>query len=181
MSHHILRWCMLARQHQGAELIEFLQNLIVAGPLEFYTAIVATAGIVFWFLDRKSMKAALVSAEGAQAISLRLERLNAEARVEQSLLELQMRCQMSRDAWLEHNRRCGPRLGPPSVVSQEQKDIQRLEQTGRALLDRLVASAPVQECSNYDELQGYLVVASRTSQEITRLGSHVPMPSSSFT
>lgn len=158
--------------------MEFLQSLIMTSPLEFYTAIVATAGVVFWFIDRKSMKAALASAEGAQAISLRLERLAAEAKVQNSLLELEMRCQMSRDAWFEHERRCGPRLVAPSFVSQEQKETQRLERTGRALLERFAASAPPQETLNYDDLQGYFVAASRTSHEITKLVSFVPMPSS---
>ena len=126
------------------------------------------------------MKAALASAEGAQVVSLRLERLAAEAKVESSLLELQMRCRMSRDAWLEHERRSGPRLVPPTFVSQEQKEIGRLEQTGRAVVERFVATAPQQKSSNYDELQDYFVAASRISQELIRLGSLVPMPSSRF-
>lgn len=159
-------------------MLEYIQNLVLTNPLEFYTAIIATAGVVFWFLDRKAMKAALVSAKDAQAIALRLERLNAEAKVEQSLLEFQMRCQESRAAWDEHSRRSGPRLGPPSFVSKEQNEIQRLEQNGRVLLDRLLASAPAQENSNFDELKTYFVVALRTSQDITRLGSQIPMPNS---
>jgi integrase len=37
-----------------------------------------------------------------------------------------------------------------------------------------------QDSANFDELQAYLVVAGRTSQEMTRLGSHIPVPNSHF-
>jgi hypothetical protein len=157
-------------------VLEFLQNLVLTNPLEFYTAVVATAGVVFWFLDRQSMKAALSSARSSEAIVLRLERQKTEAKVERSLLDLQIRCQAARDAWQYHNLRCGPRLSGHWLVPQEQKELQRLEQAGKALVDRLWASAPKQESSEFDELQTYFVVADRTSQEIIRLGAQIPMP-----
>ncbi|WP_412562190.1 hypothetical protein [Thalassobius sp. MITS945101] len=40
-------------------MIEYAQYLLLTNPLEFYTAIVATLGVAFWMLDRRSMKAAL--------------------------------------------------------------------------------------------------------------------------
>ena len=65
-------------------MFENAQNLLLTNPIELYTAAVATLGVVFWALDRRSMKAALKATRGTEINALRLERQKTEASVEQS-------------------------------------------------------------------------------------------------
>jgi hypothetical protein len=58
-------------------MIEYAQSLWLTNPLDFYTAIIATLGVAFWVLDRRSMKAALKTSQGTEINALRLERQKA--------------------------------------------------------------------------------------------------------
>lgn len=102
-------------------MIEYAQHLLLTNPLGFYTAIVATLGIAFWMLDRRSIRATPKALKGTEINALRLERQKAEASVEQSFATIQLRCKASRDAWRDHEWRNGPTLRSPLRSSEEQK------------------------------------------------------------
>jgi hypothetical protein len=161
-------------------VIEAAQNLILANPLEFYTAVVATLGVAFWFLDRQSMKAALEATRSTEINSLRIERQRTEANVEKSFAELQMKCQSVRDSWRDHEWQNGPQLGDPRHVSGEQKEIQRIELAARSQLDRLKASAPPPESFEIAELEVYFSAVNRASLQFARLASQLPVPNRLF-
>ncbi len=161
-------------------MIEYAQHLLRANPLEFYTAVVATLGVAFWMLDRRSLKAALKATKGAEINALRLERQKAEASVEQSFATFQLRSQASRNAWREHEWRNGPKLRSPLRSSEEQKEIQQLEVAARANLEQFKASAPDPGSFNVEKLADYFSEANRTSLEFARLASQLPEPRNRF-
>ena len=161
-------------------MIEYAQDLLLTNPLEFYTAVVATLGVAFWVLDRKSMKAALRSTKGAELNALRLERQRTDASVEQSFVRLQIECQTTRSAWWEHERRNGPMLRSPLHGSEEEKEIHRVELAARTHLTQLKASAPKPDSIEVDELETYFTAANRTSLEFARLVSQLPRPKPLF-
>lgn len=161
-------------------MIEYAQNLLLTNPLELYTAVVATLGVAFWVLDRRSMKAALRATKGASINALRLERQKTEASVEQSFAALQIECQTTRSAWREHEWRNGPMLRSPLHVSEEEKEIQRVERAARTHLTQLKASAPEPDKYEVDDLEAYFTAANRTSLEFSRLASQLPRPKNLF-
>lgn len=161
-------------------MIGFVENLLLIKPLEFYTAVIATLGVAFWFLDRRSMKAALTETRRAEINALRLERQKTEASVEQSFAMLQTQCQVARNAWLEHERRNGPMLRSPRYVSEERKEIQRVELTAGSRLTQLKASAPKSDTFEISVLEAYFTAANRTSLEFSRLASLLPDPKNSL-
>jgi hypothetical protein len=163
---------------EKAQMFEFFQNLMLANPLEFYTAVIATLGVALWAVDRKSMKAALNAARGSEKTAHRLERLKADANFERNFLAFQLTCQARRDAWNMHNFRRAPMLSSGLHVSQEQKEILLVEREGRSLFDQLKASAPNLDCSEIAKLETYVIAADRSSLEITRLASRLPEPGS---
>lgn len=161
-------------------MIDYTQNLLMTNPLEFYTAIVATLGVAFWALDRRSMKAAFKANRGTEMNALRLERQKTEASVEQSFVTLQIKCQATRNSWREHEWRNGPILRSPLHVSEEQKEIQRVEIAAKSHLNQLKASAPELDNFEVDELEAYFTAANRTSLEFARLASQLPEPKNLF-
>ncbi len=161
-------------------MIEAAQNLFLVNPLEFYTAVVATLGVAFWFLDRQSMKAALEAARHTEINSLRIERQKTEINVEKSFAELQMKCQSARDSWRDHEWRNGPQLRDPRHIPEEQREIQRIELAARSQLDHLKASAPPPESFEIDELEAYFSAANRASLQFARLASQLPVPKRLF-
>ena len=72
-------------------MIEYAQYLLLTNPLGFYTAIVATLGIAFWMLNRRSIRAALKATNGTEINALQSERQKTEASVEQSFATIQLR------------------------------------------------------------------------------------------
>ncbi|WP_377192856.1 hypothetical protein [Ruegeria meonggei] len=161
-------------------MVEATQNLFLANPLEFYTAVVATLGVAFWFLDRRSMKAALEATRGTEINSLRTERQRTEANVEKSFAELQMKCQFARDSWRDHEWRNGPQLRDPLHVSEEQREIQRIELAARLQLERLKETAPSPESFEIAELEAYFSAANRASLQFAKLTSQLPVPKRLF-
>lgn len=161
-------------------MLEFVQNFVLANPLEFYTAVIATFGVAFWVVDRRSMKAALKAARYSEIAALRLKRQEIEARVERSLATLQMKCQATRDIWRNHNWRSGPKLGSGLHINREQKEILLVELAGGSLLDQFKASAPKPDSSEIEELEAYFCSADRTSLQIERLGSQLPEPQTPY-
>lgn len=123
-------------------MLEFVQNFVLANALEFYTAVIATLGVAFWVIDRRSMKAALNVARASEMTTLRLKRQEMEAGVERSFATLQMKCQATRDIWRNHNWLNGPKLGADLYTSKEQKEILHVERAGGSLLGQFKASAP---------------------------------------
>jgi hypothetical protein len=161
-------------------VIEYAQSLLLTNPLEFYTAVIATIGVAFWVLDRRSMKAALNATRGAEINALRLERQKTEASVEQNFATLQIKCEVARNAWREQEWRNGPKLRSPLHVPEEQKEIQRIELAARSKLSQLSASAPKLDCFEINALEAYFTAANRTSLEIARLASQLPVPKNLF-
>lgn len=157
-------------------MIEYAQRLLLTNPLDFYTAVIATLGVAFWVLDRRSMKAALKATQGTEINALRLERQKAEAIVEQNFATLQIKCQVARNAWREQEWRNGPTLRSPLHIPKEQKEIQRIEFAARSNLSQLNASAPKLDCFEVNELEAYFTAANRTSLEFARLASQLPEP-----
>lgn len=177
---HMLWVLVGAERYRGRPMIEYAQYLLLTNPLEFYTAIVATLGVAFWMLDRRSMKAALKATKGAEINALRLERQKTEASVEQSFATFQLRCQASRDAWRDHEWRNGPTLRSPLRSSEEQKEIQQLELAAKAYLEQFKASAPDPGSCDIEKLAAYFSEANRTSLEFARLASQLPEPKNRF-
>lgn len=161
-------------------MFELIQNLALTNPLELYTAVIATFGVAFWIIDRRSMKVALNAARGSEITSLRLKRQEIEAGVGRSLAMLQMECRAKRKTWENHNWRNGPTLGCNLHSSHEQKEILRIERAGGSLINQLRASAPKPESSEIEELEAYFAAAGRTSLEIERLASQLPDPQNLF-
>lgn len=158
-------------------MFELVQRFAFANGLELYTAIIATLGVVFWFIDRRSMKEALRAARGSETTRLRLKRQEVETGIERSFSMLQMKCQEKRNVWLNHSWRNGPTLGAMSLhSSNEQKEILRIERTGGSLVNQLRASAPTPDCYEFEKLETYFVAAARTSLQIERLASQLPDP-----
>lgn len=161
-------------------MLESLLVFVAANAVELYTAVIATAGVGFWIMDRKAMKAALIAAQGSDANSLRLERQKAEASVERSYAALQMSCQTSRSDWENHHLRNGLTLGCSFQTPEEQKEIARIERGGIELLKQLKLSAPDAGCTDIDELTAYFAAAERTTLEMNRISSHLPKPGRPF-
>ena len=92
-------------------MLEIIQRSVFANPLEFYTAVIATLGVAFWAIDRRSMKAALNAARDTEATAIRLKRQEVEASVERSFVSFQMKCETTREMWRNHNWQNGPQLG----------------------------------------------------------------------
>lgn len=161
-------------------MLEFFQNLVLANALEFYTAVIATLGVAFWVIDRRSMKAALNLARISEMTTLRLKRQEVEAGVERSFATFQMKCQATRDIWRNHNWQNGPKLGANLHHSEEQKEISRVERAGGSLLGQFKASAPKLDSSEIAELENYFTAADHTSLQIERLTSQLPEPINIF-
>lgn len=161
-------------------MIEYVQNLLLTNPLEFYTAVIATLGVVFWALDRRSMKAALRATKSSEINTLRLARQKTEANVEKSFVALQIECQTTRNSWREHERRNGSSFRSPFHVSEEEKEIQRVEQAARTRLSQLKASAPELDSLKVEELEAYLAAANGASLEFSRLAAQIPRPANFF-
>lgn len=161
-------------------MFESVQNLALNNPLEFYTAIVATFGVAFWAIDRRSMMAAIKATKGSEITALRLERHKTEASVERSFVTLQVQCQVTRNAWQNHDRRNGPMLRSPLHVSEEQKEIRRIEREARVYLDRLKASAPKLDSVDIEQLEAFFTAANRTALDFARLESQLPKPNNSY-
>jgi hypothetical protein len=159
-------------------MIEYAQYLLLTNPLDFYTAVVATLGVAFWMLDRRSMKAALKATKSTEINALRLERQKTEASVEQSFATFQLKCQATRGAWRHHEWQNGPKLRSPLHSSEEEKEIRQLELAARANLEQLNASAPDAGSFDVEELAAYFSEANRTSLEFARLASQLPEPKS---
>lgn len=161
-------------------MLEFIQRSVFANPLEFYTAVIATLGVAFWAIDRRSMKAALNAARDTEATAIRLKRQEVEASVERSFVALQMKCETTREMWRNHNWQNGPQLGSIFHQSSEQEEILRIERAGSSLLNQFKATAPKQDSSDIEEIERYFVVAGRTSLQIESLGTQLPEPKSLF-
>ncbi|WP_222869718.1 hypothetical protein ROLI_013140 [Roseobacter fucihabitans] len=157
-------------------MLETVQNLFFANPLELYTAVIATLGVAFWLIDRRSMKAALNAARASETNALRFRRQEIEAGVERNFATLQMKCQATRDIWRNHNLRNGPKLGLGLHFSSEQKEILRVERAGGSFLDHFKSSAPKPDSSEIDELEAYFAAADHTSLQLKRLESQLPEP-----
>ena len=157
-------------------MFEFAQSFVLANPLEFYTAVIATIGVAFWYTDRRSMKAALHAAREYEMATLRLKRHEIEASVERSFATLQLKCQAKRDDWRNHHWRSGAMLSPFSQSSKEEKQILHVERTGGSLLNQFKASAPDPDCSDTAELEAYFAGAGRASLQIERLASQLSEP-----
>jgi hypothetical protein len=157
-------------------MFEYVQRLAVSNPLDFYTAVIATFGVVFWVADRRSMKVALRAARGSEIAALRLKRQEVEIDVKRSLATLQIDCQAKRDMWRNHNWRNGPVLGSGFHMSLEQKEISRIQRSGELLVEQLNASAPKSDSSEIDKLEAYFAAAGHTSLQIERLASELPKP-----
>ncbi len=161
-------------------MFEFVQNLVLDSPLEFYTAVIATLGFALWAIDRRSMKAVLKAATDSEVSSFRLERQKTESSVERGFAVFQMKCQATRDAWETHNWKNGPRLRSSFAPSPEQDEIQRLEQLGRSVFDRLKEAAPKSETIEINQLESFSVAANHAALELERLASQLPQPLSRY-
>lgn len=157
-------------------MIEYTQYLLRTNPLEFYTAVVATLGVVFWAFDRRSMNEALNATKGAEINALRLERQKTEASVERSFVALQIECQSARNSWREQEWRNWKMRGSLFHVSEEEEEIQRVEFAARTHLSQLKASAPELDGFEVDALEAYFNAANRTSLEFARLATQIPKP-----
>ncbi|MBW4709225.1 hypothetical protein KX928_15645 [Roseobacter sp. YSTF-M11] len=161
-------------------MIDYAQYLMLTNPLEFYTAIVATLGVAFWMLDRRSIKLALKATKSAEINALRLERQKTEASVERSFGAFQLQCHASRSAWRDHEWRNGPQLRSPLHSSEEQKEIRQLEMAARANLEQFNASAPDPDSFEVEKLAAYFTEANRTSLAFAKLASQLPKPKNRF-
>lgn len=174
LDHHLERYGEI----EEVRMFEFVQNLGLTNPLELYTAVIATLGVAFWAIDRRSMKAALHASRVSEISVLRLERRKTEASVERSFAILQMKCRATRAAWKNQNWQNGPILSSGLRVSAEEKEIWRVEHAGKSLFDQFKAAAPRLDSSEIDELEVHFVSAGRTCLEIERLASQLPDPTS---
>lgn len=161
-------------------MVEAAYNLLLANPLEFYTAVVATLGVVFWVLDRRAMKAALDATILTEVNSLRLERQKTEASVQRSFAELQLKCHLAREAWRDHRWQCGPPLHSMWSVSEEEEEIQRIELAAKTQLNQLEKAAPSPESFEIAELEEYVSAANLASLQFARLASQLPEPKPSL-
>ena len=161
-------------------MFEFVHSLLLESPLELYTAAIATLGVALWAIDRRSMKAVLKAATDSEVTSFRLERQKAEASVERSFAAFQIKCHATRDAWKNDNWKNGPRLGSTFTPSPEQREVQRIEQLGRSVFDRLNEVAPESETIEISALEAFSVAANRAALELERLASQLPQPLSRY-
>lgn len=161
-------------------VFEFAQSLIFSNPLEAYTAVIATLGVAFWIVDRRSMKAALKADTESKVAAFRLERQKTEASVERSFASLQMKCETTRGAWDRHGLRNGPILSTIPRFSNEKREISRIKKAGKLVVAQFKESAPKIDSSEIEELEAYFIAANRTSLELAKLASQLPEPISLY-
>lgn len=157
-------------------MVDFFRETVLANGLEVYTAVVATLGVGFWFMDRRSMKAALSVAKESEKTTLLLKRREAEAAVERSFVTLQSKSQNLSELWRNHHLRYGPILRFGFEKSKEEEEISRVVRSARSLSDQFKASAPDAECFDPKELASYFAVADRISVQIDNLATHLSQP-----
>ncbi|MBR9843939.1 MAG: hypothetical protein GYB25_12320 [Rhodobacteraceae bacterium] len=157
-------------------MLEFFRNIVSVGVIDVYTAVVATAGVLFWFLDRRSMKTALRAAKDHEMTTLRLQKQTSEANAERSFALLRSKCRATRNSWDKHFRGSIPMLGGPFETPREIEQIYSIEKAGKTLLDNLIKSAPESHCDQIAKIEAYIRAADHTSIRIEHLVTQLEEP-----
>lgn len=156
---------------------ELLQGMRLDLAVQLYTALIATLGVGFWIIDRRSMLSTLRAGFERERTMLHFKRQDLEASVERSFLALQMRCHETRNIWKDHQWRYGPKLGSnlDAPTADEQENL-RLEREALTLLRQLRASAPNDDCTDTAELKAYFVVAREAVIRLESLSAQLKRP-----
>lgn len=157
-------------------MFEYVQNVLIANPLEFYTAIIATLGVVFWAADRRSMKAALSATKSSEISLLRVEKKKAEDRVNQGLNRLKLECNYSRKAWQDYYLNEFPFLSYNLHEKKECNEINMIEREAAKVVKNLHISEPNVDELNIKKIEAYLVDVGIADSELSQLYSQIPVP-----